>query len=96
MAHRHPAGEAEHHREVSGHRQSRRRLLRVRIHPQTGGWAEDVTDEEIAAGIRLLAETEGIYTETAGGVTIAVTKKLIHRAGSIAAASRCSPSPETA
>ena len=44
---------------------------------KSGGWAEDVTDEEIAAGIRLLAETEGIYTETAGGVSVAVTKKLI-------------------
>jgi threonine synthase len=44
---------------------------------ETGGWAEDVTDEEIVGGIRLLAETEGIFTETAGGVTVAVTKKLI-------------------
>ncbi|HKP86709.1 MAG TPA: threonine synthase [Blastocatellia bacterium] len=46
---------------------------------QSGGWAEEVTDEEIVAGIRLLAETEGIYTETAGGVTVAVTKKLIEQ-----------------
>ena len=45
--------------------------------PQSGGWAEDVTDDEIVDGIRLLAETEGIFTETAGGVTIAVTRKLI-------------------
>jgi threonine synthase len=44
---------------------------------KTGGWAEDVTDEEISAGIRLLAETEGIYTETAGGVSVSVTKKLV-------------------
>jgi threonine synthase len=44
---------------------------------QSGGWAEDVTDEEIIQGIRLLAETEGIFTETAGGVTVAVTRKLI-------------------
>lgn len=43
----------------------------------SGGWAEDVTDEEIVAGIRLLAETEGIFTETAGGVTVGVTRKLI-------------------
>ena len=43
---------------------------------QTGGWAEDVTDHEIIAGIQLLAETEGVFTETAGGVTVAVTKKL--------------------
>ncbi|MFQ5483174.1 MAG: pyridoxal-phosphate dependent enzyme, partial [Nitrospinaceae bacterium] len=38
---------------------------------------EDVTDEEIVDGMRLLAETEGIFTETAGGVTVSVAKKLI-------------------
>jgi threonine synthase len=43
---------------------------------KTGGGAEDCTDAECVAGIRLLAETEGIWTETAGGVTVAVTKKL--------------------
>ena len=43
----------------------------------SGGAGDDVTDEEIVAGIRLLAETEGIFTETAGGVTVAVTQKLI-------------------
>lgn len=43
---------------------------------KTGGGGEDCTDEECVAGIRLLAETEGIWTETAGGVTVAVTKKL--------------------
>lgn len=47
--------------------------------PQTGGWAEDVTDGEIVEGIKLLAETEGIFTETAGGVTVAVAKKLIQQ-----------------
>lgn len=46
---------------------------------KTGGWADDVTDVEIVAGIKLLAQTEGIFTETAGGVTVAVTKKLIDR-----------------
>jgi threonine synthase len=44
---------------------------------RTGGWAEDATDDEIVEAIKLLAETEGIFTETAGGVTVAVTKKLI-------------------
>ena len=44
---------------------------------ESDGWAEDVSDQEIIDGIKLLAETEGIYTETAGGVTVAVTKKLI-------------------
>jgi threonine synthase len=42
----------------------------------TGGGAADVTDDELIAGMRLLAETEGIWTETAGGVTVAATKKL--------------------
>jgi threonine synthase len=46
---------------------------------KTGGSADDATDPEITAGIRLLAETEGIFTETAGGVAIAVTKKLVER-----------------
>ena len=44
---------------------------------ESGGWAEDVSDDEIRNGIGLLAETEGIFTETAGGVTVSVTKKLI-------------------
>ena len=43
----------------------------------SGGWGEDVTDEEIVENIRLLAETEGIFTETAGGVAVGVTRKLI-------------------
>ncbi|HTV08991.1 MAG TPA: threonine synthase [Candidatus Aquilonibacter sp.] len=43
----------------------------------TGGFAEDVSDVEVVAGIQELAETEGIFTETAGGVTTAVTAKLI-------------------
>ncbi|HKX30363.1 MAG TPA: threonine synthase [Blastocatellia bacterium] len=44
---------------------------------ETGGWSEDVNDAEILEAIKLLAETEGIFTETAGGVTVAVTRKLI-------------------
>jgi len=43
---------------------------------KSGGWADDVTDEEIVDGIRLLGRTEGIFAETAGGVTVSVTKKL--------------------
>jgi len=49
----------------------------ARLIPQSGGWAEDCTDEEIVAGIQLLAETEGVFTETAGGVTVAVAQKLV-------------------
>jgi threonine synthase len=44
---------------------------------QTGGWSEDVSDPEIVDAIKLLAETEGIFTETAGGTTLAVTRKLL-------------------
>ncbi|MFC0434504.1 threonine synthase [Kutzneria buriramensis] len=44
---------------------------------RTGGAVEDVTDEEVVEGIRLLARTEGIFAETAGGVTVATAKKLI-------------------
>ncbi len=43
---------------------------------RTGGSIESVTDQEIRAGIRLLAETTGIFTEAAGGVTVAVLAKL--------------------
>ncbi|MFN8006080.1 MAG: threonine synthase [Terriglobia bacterium] len=46
---------------------------------ETGGWGEDVSDAEVVEGIQLLAEDEGIFTETAGGVTVAVTKKLIEQ-----------------
>jgi len=44
---------------------------------ETGGWGEDVSDQEIIDSIKLLARAEGIFAETAGGVTVAVTKKLI-------------------
>lgn len=44
---------------------------------RTGGAIEDVSDDEVVDGIRLLARTEGIFTETAGGVTVATAKKLI-------------------
>ncbi|MQA64190.1 MAG: threonine synthase [Actinophytocola sp.] len=44
---------------------------------RTGGAIEDVSDEEVVEGIRLLARTEGIFAETAGGVTVATAKKLI-------------------
>jgi threonine synthase len=44
---------------------------------RTGGVIEDVSDEEIVDGIRLLARTEGIFAETAGGVTVATLRKLL-------------------
>ena len=46
---------------------------------ESGGGAEDVSDEEIIDGMKLLARTEGIFTETAGGVTVGVAKKLIDK-----------------
>jgi threonine synthase len=42
----------------------------------SGGWGEAVTDAEVVQGIRTLAETEGIFAETAGGVTVAVAARL--------------------
>jgi threonine synthase len=52
-------------------------IYAVGVVKESGGWAEDVSDEEIVEAIKLLASTEGIFTETAGGVTLGVTKKLI-------------------
>ncbi|MDQ2621547.1 MAG: threonine synthase, partial [Actinomycetota bacterium] len=46
---------------------------------RTGGGVDAVSDDEIREGIRLLAETTGIFTETAGGVTVGVLKKLAER-----------------
>ncbi len=42
----------------------------------SGGWSEDVSDPEVIDSIKLLAETEGVFTETAGGVTVGVAGKL--------------------
>jgi len=49
----------------------------LKVMKETGGHGEDVTDDEIREGIKLLAEQEGIFAETAGGVTVGVAKKLI-------------------
>src|SRR5437879_4456496 len=49
----------------------------LKVIKETNGSADDVTDDEIRDGIRLLAECEGIFAETAGGVTVGVAKKLI-------------------
>ncbi len=48
----------------------------IEVITSTGGWAEDVADPEVVNGIKLLASTEGIFTETAGGVTVGVARKL--------------------
>ncbi|MBO1346661.1 MAG: threonine synthase [Hormoscilla sp. GUM202] len=52
-------------------------IYALEIARKTGGNIESVTDPEIIEGMKLLAETEGIFTETAGGTTIAVLKKLV-------------------
>jgi threonine synthase len=49
----------------------------ARIIASSGGSADDASDQEIIESIKLLAETEGIFAETAGGVTVAVTRKLV-------------------
>lgn len=49
----------------------------IEVMRKRDSWGEDATDDEIIDGMKILAETEGIFTETAGGVTVAVAKKLI-------------------
>ncbi|MBI5892240.1 MAG: threonine synthase [Deltaproteobacteria bacterium] len=51
----------------------------AKVMRESNGWGEDVSDEEIIDAMKLLAETEGIFAETAGGVTLAVAKKLIEQ-----------------
>jgi len=54
-------------------------VFALEVARSTGGTIDEVTDEEIVAGIQLLAQTTGIFTETAGGVTTAVLAKLAER-----------------
>lgn len=49
----------------------------LKVISESKGYAESVTDSEIVEAIKLLAETEGIFAETAGGVTVGVLKKLV-------------------
>ena len=49
----------------------------LRVIRESGGYAASVTEDEIVEGIKLLASTEGIFAETAGGVTVGVLKKLV-------------------
>ena len=51
----------------------------LRLIRESGGWAEDISDPEIIDSIKQLAETEGIFAETAGGVTAGVAAKLIQQ-----------------
>jgi threonine synthase len=49
----------------------------AKVVAESGGWGESATDREIIDAIKLLARTEGIWTEPAGGTTLAATMKLI-------------------
>ncbi len=51
----------------------------LKVMHESEGWGEDVTDAEIIQAMKLLAKTEGIFTETAGGVTVGVTQKLVQQ-----------------
>ena len=62
-------------------------LFASRVIRESGGWAHSVSDPELSEGIKLLAETTGIFTETAGGVTVA-------SALALAAAGRLRPDDE--
>jgi threonine synthase len=48
----------------------------IKVINQTGGWSEDVSDDQVVEGIQWLAESEGVFTETAGGVTVGCARKL--------------------
>jgi threonine synthase len=63
-------------------------LYAVEAVRRTGGWMDSADDDEIREGIRLLARTTGVFAETAGGVTVAVLRKLV-------AAGRLDPEAET-
>src|SRR3954453_14370852 len=54
-------------------------IFSAKLIKESGGWAEEVTDDEIVEGMLLLARAEGVFAETAGGVTVAVARKLIEQ-----------------
>ena len=54
-------------------------IYALEVAQKTNGNLESVSDREIVEGIKILAETEGIFTETAGGTTVAVLKKIGRR-----------------
>jgi threonine synthase len=48
----------------------------IKLINRTGGWSEDVSDDQVVEGMQWLAESEGVFTETAGGVTVSCARKL--------------------
>ena len=61
----------------------------------SGGWAEDASDPEIVEAMTLLAESEGVFTETAGGVTVAAARNSMRKGVSVRMRLPCSASPAT-
>jgi threonine synthase len=57
-------------------------LFASRAIRDSGGWAQSVTDEKLVAAMKLLAETTGVFAETAGGATLAAASSWPRRAGS--------------
>jgi threonine synthase len=51
----------------------------IKLIRESNGWAADVSDDEIRESMVLLAETEGVFAETAGGVTVAATRRLVEQ-----------------
>jgi len=80
----------------AGHRHPADGPFALRLIRESGGWAEDISDPEIIDSIKLLAETEGIFAETAGGVTTGVTPSSSRRAAYVPTRPPSSASPETA
>ena len=70
-------GASDRHRQVAQHRQPGRRPVRARCGALDRRRDGAVDDDEIREGIRLLARTTGVFAETAGGVTVAVLRKLV-------------------
>ena len=73
------AGAPDGDRQVACDREPADGVYALGVARRTGGSIEAADDEEIVAGIQLLARTTGIFTETAGGVTTAVLRKLAER-----------------
>jgi threonine synthase len=76
---RRQARQAVDHRAVAGHRQPADGPYALDAVRRTGGAMGHVSDAQVVEGIRLLASTEGLFAETAGGVTVATLKQLLER-----------------
>ena len=68
----------------------------LKVMKETGGASDDVTDDEIREAMSALAECEGIFTETAGGVTVGVPRNWLPQARFLPRIPSCSASPAMA